>query len=54
MESRTRGFPEDLVRHYLTHHIQFQIGAREHQAMERFRHHALECGALLPSELVRQ
>jgi predicted solute-binding protein len=41
-ESRRRGFNEELVRRYLTHHIVFPIGEPENEGMERFLQYAME------------
>jgi predicted solute-binding protein len=44
-ESRRRGFPEDLVRRYLSEHIVFHVGGRERDGMERFLQYAMELEA---------
>jgi chorismate dehydratase len=47
-ESVTRGFPEALVREYLTSHIVFELGARDYAGLETF----LERAASLDSPVV--
>jgi chorismate dehydratase len=42
-EAARRGFPEDLVRDYLTRHIVHELGAREYEGMELFLRYAREC-----------
>jgi predicted solute-binding protein len=48
-ESRERGLPAGLVRHYLTRHIVFELGDREYQGMQLFLSYAAESDILVPS-----
>ena len=45
-ESRARGFGEDLVRDYLTHHIVHELGPRDYQGMELFLEYASKGAAV--------
>jgi chorismate dehydratase len=44
-ESRNRGFPEELVRRYLTRHIAYKIGDRGRAGLELFLQYVMEIEA---------
>ncbi len=40
-EGPARGFPADVVRRYLTHHIVFELGEKDYEGMRLYIQHAL-------------